>query len=66
MAKKKAKETAKPWAEQVEEACRDAVSAIPGFQEATDEKAWCEAVSEGLELYKFGIDARLQELSNDE
>jgi histidinol dehydrogenase len=66
VAKKKVEKAQKPWAEQVEEACREAVSSIPGFQNATSEQEWCEAVSEGLGLYKFGIDARLQELSSDD
>jgi hypothetical protein len=63
MAKKKAANQ-KSWPEQVEQACRDAVSAIPGFQEATSEHDWCDAVSEGLGLYKDSIDARLDELTH--
>jgi hypothetical protein len=66
MAKKKTAQEQTPWAEQVEKACRDAVSRIPGFTEGTTELEWCQAVSEGLDLYKFGIDARIQELEEDE
>ena len=67
MAKRKVKVApSKSWAEQVEEACRTAVSRIPGFTEATNEHDWCDAVSEGLGLYKYPIDARLEELSVNE
>lgn len=66
MAKKKTEKSVRPWAEQVEEACRDAVSAIPGFTEGTSELEWCKAVSEGLGLYKDAMEARIFELQDDE
>lgn len=49
------------WTNEVEQACRNAVSAIPGFDKLSEQE-WCEHVSEGLGVYLDGIEMRLEEL----
>ena len=54
---------AKDWTKHVEDACRQAVSRIPGFDKLP-EAEWLDHVAEGLTLYLDGIEARQKEVED--
>jgi hypothetical protein len=59
------KKEKRDWPDEVEQACRNAVSGIPSFTQSTTELEWCEAVAEGLDAYLSGIKMRIEELSEE-